>query len=232
MVNCPESLFFCFVLQDCKSNSISALLILMTFLRITEQGPRRWPWLMGNERHVATARKEKKKKAAKKSLRMCGGEAAAAGKFLFSTICAVLHFSYFSVQRGYEGTVHWYAFSVRLRFMCVRKGNVMHCSIRGEVSLPLTPNELQQNNRRRLHTLYREEILGTNCAERGLTRSNILLKNTTTKKVAQCNTWPLCTETHQTTPLSHAVMPGLLGECTSLWLCWWSGKGLGLQPLS
>ena len=68
---------------------------------------------------------ERERSWGKKSLRMRFGggaaaaAAAAAGKSLFFTICAVLHFSYFS-QQTHEKTEHWCVSSVR--FVCMRRG--------------------------------------------------------------------------------------------------------------
>lgn len=98
-----------------------------------------------------------------------------------------------------------------------------YSEVRGqEVLSVLTWNECCGNNRERKHTVYRKEILGTKCAQRGFIKVRYSFKNTIKKwwRSVQ-HAWPHCTETYPTTPLSHAVMSALLGELASLWLCWW-----------
>ena len=53
----------------------------------------------------------------------------------------------------------------------LEKGNMIYNRRGGFISPD--PEVLKGNNRRRVHILYRKEILGTNCTWRDLLRSNI-----------------------------------------------------------
>lgn len=133
----------------------------------------------------------------------CGGEAA--GTFCFSPSSLLIFLSAAQICK-----LFLYVFLL-VRFLSAwqRQCDIL---LEGEVSSFMSQNEFTGNNRRVL-ALYRKEILGTNCTE----RSN-------KKKNTQYLTSPRWnTADHITQPCCH-VRPA--GEFSSVWLCWWRGRGL------